>query len=60
MEKLYLYFIIFSLIYLTKNQIIFPFEEFPYSNNKEREYKDIESFYNDQYKTNIFTILKIL
>ena len=47
------------LIKFTKSQIIFPFEEFSYSNNPDRKYKDIESFYFDQYKTNIYTILNI-
>jgi len=61
MNSTNLAFIILLLYFIksTKNQIIFPFEEFTYSNNPERIYKDIESFYFDQYKTNIYTILNI-
>ena len=46
-------------IFFSQSQIIIPFEELSYKKNPERIYKDIESFYNDQYKTNIFTIFKI-
>ena len=60
MKNIFIYILFVSLIHISfLNHIIFPFEEYSYSNNSERKYNNLESFFIDQYITNIYTVLKI-
>ena len=60
MKNIFIFLLFISLIHISfLNQIIFPFEEYSYSNNPERKYNDPQSFFIDQYITNIYTVSKI-